>query len=235
MLLQKLYPLSNHPEPRFTLDTDAALGNTDIPLQENYSVVELLSLADGQLTEAGFKKSGGSAYTKGDKCTVIYQEVNFLQPFNAPSQAGKIQAAHIPMAIEEGTVRQLDSLAELKHALDVSPLKIRVSFPALSQEVSVCIPPLEQAVILKTFAVKGRGYLDKDLKDLLMLLRIRKNYPDLTWRLDEKSLIGTRRDAAYTLHQISKYLRTRTIDGLEHQEKNELRQLIAELVIAPTE
>lgn len=189
----------------------------------------------GNLLKLALRNLAGLPTLKAINVLYIYQEVNFLQPFNAPSQAGKIQAAHIPMAIEEGTVRQLDSLAELKHALDVFPLKIRVSFPALSQEVSVCIPPLEQAVILKTFAVKGRGYLDKDLKDLLMLLRIRKNYPDLTWRLDEKSLIGTRRDAAYTLHQISKYLRTRTIDGLEHQEKNELRQLIAELVIAPTE
>lgn len=232
MLLQKVYPLAGHAEPRFTLDTDAALGNTDTPLVKNRSVLELLAKADQQLVQAGFTRAGGSAYTRGWHGTREYQEVNFLQPFNASRKAGEIRAAPIPLA-REGDLRQLDSLFELEHVLTVPPILLEVYFSAFSTTVTVCVPPVEQAVILKTFAALSRGYLDRDLKDLKSLLLIRDQFPTIPWSLQRENLIGLRRDTAHQLHTMRAHLRRRNIDGLSVHDRNELRQLIGQYIADP--
>ncbi|MDY6051427.1 MAG: hypothetical protein SPI83_03335 [Rothia sp. (in: high G+C Gram-positive bacteria)] len=232
MLLQKIYPLPEQTEPRFTLDTDAALGNTETPLKENTSVLELLEKADQQLIRVGFTKAGGSAYIRGQHGTDSYQEVNFLQPFNANPKAGKIQAARIPLA-DEDSLRQLDSLFELEHVLTVPPVRLKVYFSDFETTATLCIPPVEQAVILKTFATAGRGYLDRDLKDLRSLLLIREHFMSIPWGLHRKNLIGLRKDTAHQLHTISARLRRKNVDGFNRNDRNELRQLIGQNVTNP--
>lgn len=224
MLLQTLYPLDSQPYPRFTLDTDAALGDPDIPQDHNRVVLELLTLADDELTKAGFHAVGGSAYVR--EGAEGQQEVNFLQASARRQNPGPIQPEIVPNS-PEGSCRQVDALPELTYVLRTNPLKIRVHLSVLDDVVTVCLPPLEQAITLKVFAVRNRGYLDKDVKDLLTLLRIRDGYPQIPWELNGDGLIGWRRDTAQALRKVSTYLRRNDVPGLSRDDKEELRLLIS--------
>lgn len=223
MLLQTLYPVDSQPSPRFTLDTDAALGNPDIPQNHNRVVLELLALADDGLTKAGFHAVGGSAYVR--EGAEGWQEVNFLQA-SARQIPGPIRAEVVPHS-PDGSLRQVDALPELTYVLSVNPLKIRVYLTDLDETVTVCLPPLEQAITLKVFAVRNRGYLDKDVKDVLTLLRIKDGYSQIPWGLNSDRLIGWRRDTAEALRGMSAYLRRNDVPGITRDDKGELRLLIS--------
>lgn len=237
MLLEKIYPLEGH-EPRFTIDTDAALGDTDKPANSNQSVVELLEIADAKLPEKGFMRSGGSAYTKGNKpqgseTSTDYQEINFLQIPAQPSHSVTTPIRSEPVLNGQGS-RQLDTLDILRPVLDAKPLKVTVEVPAISQKFSVCIPQVEQALMLKAQAVTSRGYLLKDVQDLLTLFRVKNKHPDkIPWKLDSENLKGSRRDIAAELHKIRQRIRRSVPDGLTRTEIEELRLLINDWVAQP--
>lgn len=189
-LLLHVYP-SERAVPRSTVDADTALGD-----------VEVIGVVTRQLQEDGFIKVGGNVLKK----TVAPDqdvEINFLLPRDDYKTGIK--------SINVQSVGQVDTLSELSFALNSPAVVIDVEARLLGGEIieyQTRVPSVEVAAILKAHSWSSR-HSTKDLADLNTLLEIREEHPELSWRLDSRSLIGRRLDTARILRPLGKQITRR--------------------------
>lgn len=186
-LLLHVYPTANA-TARSTVDADAAIGSLEIaaPMAQNF-------LAQN------FTKEGGNLFYQ-DIAPEQRVEINLLAPRTGPALG--IRPKMVP------GVGQIDTLPELGYIFLYDPLIVDVEVDLYNGEklsYQTLLPDLEEALVLKTFAWKGRGE-GKDLADLHTLLEIREAHPETQWRLNALSLRGFRKDTAHILQSLVKEL-----------------------------
>lgn len=206
-LLLAVYPKAQS-QPRTTQDVDTAIDD-----------FELLFIADEQLVHAGFTQVAGGVYKKE------IQEINYLT--SDPSPKPGIRPVSVP-----GTAsRQIDALPELELVLmseDYHVIEASVTAPQPEKDFgfTVLVPSVNHAVLLKAQTVVSRGYLDKDLKDLLTLFEIQDAYAgNITWKYLDSEPIGRHKDTVQNLKRLSSYLRRKTVDGFPQERSERLREL----------
>ena len=126
---------------------------------------------------------------------------------------------------------QIDALTELSYIFLYDPLVIDVEADLGGGEIltyQTQIPALEEALVLKAFAWKERSK-EKDLADLHTLLEIREAHQETTWRMNEPTLIGFRKDTREILQPlISALTKKRTFFPVPHAvDRRRLAALIA--------
>lgn len=182
-LLLHLYPTSLA-VPRSTVDADTAIGSLEIaaPMTQNF-------LAQN------FTKVGGNLFYQ--QITAEQRiEINLLAPRTGSTPG--IRPRTVP------GVGQIDTLTELSYIFLCDPLVIDVEADLGNGEIltyQTQIPSLEEALVLKAFAWKERS-AEKDLADLHALLEIREAHPETTWRMNEPTLIGFRKDTREILQPL---------------------------------
>lgn len=186
-LLLHVYPTDNV-TARSTVDADAAIGSLEVaaPIAQNF-------LAQN------FTKAGGNLFYQ-DIAPEQRVEINLLAPRSGPSLG--VRPKMVP------GVGQIDTLPELSYIFNYSPLIVDVEVDLYNNEklsYETLIPDLEEALVLKAFAWKGRGE-GKDLADLHTLLEIREAHPETQWRLNEPNLRGFRKDTVHILQPLVKGL-----------------------------
>lgn len=183
-LLQMVYPTPRSVS-RSTIDADTALND-----------VEVVSEVTRNLIDADFSKRGGNLLVKdiGDE---QYVEVNLLLARIGSGSGLRAQPV-------EG-VGRVDTLPELSFAMSSQALLVDVEAHLSTDEVlryRTRIPSVETALILKALSWSSRREV-RDVADLLSLLEIREAHLDTSWKLNEPTLTGFRKDAAKELHRLS--------------------------------
>lgn len=125
-----------------------------------------------------------------------------------------------------------DTSPGLRIPLNEEPISIDVAAMLLDGselKFPTKTPTVEGAVILKAFAYAAR-LAPRDAVDIHNLLKVADSHRDEigTWRLDEGNLIGSRRDAARTLLDLTRTARSPLLRN--HVDGTALASLIRRLV-----
>lgn len=157
-----------------------------------------------RLLARGYSATSGNNYTKPAPDLAIpgapvpELSVDLL----VPSGDGRFRS------IEHGG-RAFDAAPGLMLALAAEPILIESGATLLDGtliEFTACVPTAEMALIVKAHAYASRRE-DRDVEDIYRLLEIADTYPSDEiggWRLKEDGLSGSRRDAAFQLHDLAR-------------------------------
>ncbi|WP_157887896.1 hypothetical protein [Frondihabitans sp. PAMC 28766] len=197
--------------PRRTNDADAGISTEVAGTQ----------VVHDRLIANDYEPEGGNRLVKGDRA------IDLL----VPSLDGHFH----PLTVGG---RAYDATPGLALALTGEPIVIDVTVAYLDEHedrFDVPVPSVEAAVILKASATTSRSAA-KDITDLFHLLSIRNDFGDTEtggWQLDQTPLIGSRRDAARTLHLIADRARKSPLFTEAEVPPAAFTALVREYVTAP--
>jgi hypothetical protein len=183
-----------------------------------------------RLLDRGYTATSGNSYTRPvpDLAVAGGPVPELTVDLLVPSLDGRFHA-------QEHGGRAFDSAPGLAPALAADPIVITAGARMLNGgrlEFTVRVPTVELALVIKALAY-GSRLQDRDVEDIYRLLEIADTHPADTiggWRLQEKPLGASRRDAAVHLHDLARHSRRRA--NLEVPAAR-LATLIASLITRP--
>lgn len=175
------------------------------------------------LVDAGYTDTSGNHYVKGDL------EIDIL----VLSDSARFETVTVGG-------RGFDAVPGLRLAFSVDPIVLDVGILLTNGtrlEFVVRVPPVELALIFKTYAAQSR-HAPNDITDLYNLLSIAFAYPVdqiAGWKIGASPLSGTRLDAARTLHALADSARQSLVVANSGVPADRLAALIRALVAKPAQ